>query len=260
MADLEALYANPEHIVVTAHRGLSARYPENTLLAFEQALAVGCEAIEFDVHGTADGVPVIMHDHTVDRTTDGTGPVSSLRLAELKKLNASCWEGPHVWGGYRRKRPRFSGVTVPTLEEALDLLTGQVALNIQVYAETREVQERIVELYAGHGLYGQAFLMVSSFAEAEVFRQLDPEVELCVGEDRANCRRHHEFGLRLMQPWREDVNETYAAELVGLGMWANMFYTNTVQEFETFWRPGLRGVLSDLPDVLLRYLRSLGKA
>jgi hypothetical protein len=63
-----------------------------------------------------------------------------------------------------------------------------------------------------------------------------------------------------MQPWREDVNETYAAELVGLGMWANMFYTNTVQEFETFWRPGLRGVLSDLPDVLLRYLRSLGKA
>ena len=100
--------------LVLAHRGWSGRYPENTMAAFEKAAALPVDGLELDVRGTSDGVPVLMHDETVDRTTNGTGRVTDFTLAQLKGLDA----------GYRRssdeKRSfpfRGRGITVPTLAE-----------------------------------------------------------------------------------------------------------------------------------------------
>ncbi len=100
--------------VVIAHRGGALLRPENSLEAFAGALEVGADALEMDVHLTADGVPVVIHDGVVDRTTDGAGPVSSFTLGRLKALDA----------GYRfqpGREPRFpyrgTGVAVPTLRE-----------------------------------------------------------------------------------------------------------------------------------------------
>ena len=75
---------------VFAHRGFSGKYPENTMLAFEKAVEAGADGIELDVHLSADGELVIIHDELVDRTTDGTGLVGSKTLAELKALDASA--------------------------------------------------------------------------------------------------------------------------------------------------------------------------
>ena len=72
-----------------AHRGFRSRYPENTMLAFRKAVEAGCDGIEFDVHLSKDGEAVIIHDETVDRTTDGTGLVGEKTFPELKALNAS---------------------------------------------------------------------------------------------------------------------------------------------------------------------------
>ncbi|HEU4402844.1 MAG TPA: glycerophosphodiester phosphodiesterase family protein [Candidatus Polarisedimenticolia bacterium] len=104
-----------------AHRGASARAPENTLAAFEEAIRHGVDALELDVHLSADGVPVVMHDDTVDRTTNGHGAVSSLRLETLKRLDAGAW--------FDR---RFRGERVPTLEETLDCARGRCGLNIEI--------------------------------------------------------------------------------------------------------------------------------
>ena len=95
---LKTRYQRSSKPVVTAHRGFSGRYPENTLLAFEKAVELGVDIVEFDVRATSDGELVIIHDALLDRTTDGSGSVSSHTLADLKRLNAAYWRGPHNTG------------------------------------------------------------------------------------------------------------------------------------------------------------------
>jgi glycerophosphoryl diester phosphodiesterase len=99
------------------HRGYSAAYPENTLAALNAAFDVGADMVEFDLQKSQDGYVVLMHDDTVDRTTDGTGPVDSHTLAELQALDAGSWFDPV-----------FAGEPVPTLEEALLAGRGRGAL------------------------------------------------------------------------------------------------------------------------------------
>ena len=104
--------------LVLAHRGASAAESENTLEAFEMALAVGADGVEFDVRLTADGIPVVMHDPAVERTTDGKGLVRDLTLDELKRLRIRL-----AGGGYAE---------VPTLAETLELLSGRGAADVEI--------------------------------------------------------------------------------------------------------------------------------
>lgn len=104
-----------------AHRGASAHAPENTLAAFKEAIRLGADLIECDVHLSADDVPVIIHDDTVERTTNGRGAVAALACARLRRLDAGAWFSP-----------RFRGERIPTLEEALECARGRCGLNIEI--------------------------------------------------------------------------------------------------------------------------------
>ncbi len=95
-------------VFAVGHRGASAYAPENTVAAFEEALRLGAKAVEFDLRLTSDGVPVVLHDETVDRTTSGKGPVAKLSRFELLRLDAGSW-----------MHARFAGTRIPTLDEAL---------------------------------------------------------------------------------------------------------------------------------------------
>ncbi|MBU6423185.1 MAG: glycerophosphodiester phosphodiesterase [Chloroflexi bacterium] len=97
-----------QHPLVVGHRGALALAPENTFAAFRRAIACGVDAIEFDVQRTADGVPIVIHDATLDRTTSGHGPVRETRWREIRELDA----GSHL-------SPDHSGERVPSLEELL---------------------------------------------------------------------------------------------------------------------------------------------
>ena len=101
-----------------AHRGASTTHAENTLEAFEAALAAGADAVEFDVRVTADGVAVVIHDAAVDRTTDGHGPVREMTVAQVRSLRVTT--GP---GG---------DAAVPTLVEVLDAMTGRAMVDIEI--------------------------------------------------------------------------------------------------------------------------------
>src|SRR3954467_9018503 len=101
-------------MLIYAHRGASAIHPENTLRAFRHALAIGADGIELDVHATADGTPVVIHDRDVERTTDGAGYVDEMPLARLETLDAG------------------DGERVPTLAAVLELVGAAVQLDIEI--------------------------------------------------------------------------------------------------------------------------------
>ena len=131
-------------IVAVGHRGTVRFAPENTLAAFEKAIELGVDLIEIDVRETKDGHLVVIHDATVDRTTNGTGRVSELTLSEIKKLDAGAWFDP-----------KFKDERVPTLEEALEAMQGRALPDLDFKAGTPEKLAAVVRRY---GLLGKATL------------------------------------------------------------------------------------------------------
>jgi glycerophosphoryl diester phosphodiesterase len=122
--------------IVIAHRGNSGPAPANTIESIRQAVELGVDMIELDVRSSRDRVPVLIHNDTVDETTDGTGAVSSLELAQLRELDAGSWKGE-----------QYAGERIPTLMEALEFARGKVNLSLDLKDEAiipamiRAVQE-----------------------------------------------------------------------------------------------------------------------
>ena len=112
---------------VTSHRGARGHAPENTMAGMRKAVELGARWIEFDVKLTADDEPVLFHDDTVNRTTDGKGPVARMTLEEIRKLDAGRWFSPD-----------FAGEPVPTLAEAMDYLA---ATGIGANVDSRVAEE-----------------------------------------------------------------------------------------------------------------------
>ncbi|WP_240762159.1 glycerophosphodiester phosphodiesterase family protein [Paenibacillus thalictri] len=115
--------ANLEKLFVVGHRGYKEKYLENTLLSFQKSLDIGVDVIEFDLRLSRDHQLVIIHDETVDRTTNGSGPVSEYTLHELQQLDAGGWFGSV-----------FAGLKIPTLEQLCELLKNSpdVLLNVEI--------------------------------------------------------------------------------------------------------------------------------
>lgn len=161
-----------DRFVNIAHRGGGRLRPEHTLVAYENALAVGADVIEFDVHATADGVLVVLHDASVDRTTNGTGNVRDMQLADLKVLDA----------GYRFTRDggqtypwRGRGLTIPTLEEALAAFPG-VPLALEIKQVVPAIADEVVSMLEEYDAIHRT--VVASFDRRPVgrVRELHPEM------------------------------------------------------------------------------------
>src|SRR5215208_983161 len=144
-------------MLIYAHRGASAIHPENTLRAFRHALAIGVDGIELDVHATADGVPVVIHDRDVTRTTDGSGCVDEIPLARLETFDAG------------------NGERVPTLADVLALVGDAAHLDIEI--KGIGIERAILDVLAQHPTVRWA---ISSFSwdTLRTVRRLDPVAEL----------------------------------------------------------------------------------
>ena len=173
----------PAYPLIVAHRGVSGHYPENTLIAFEKAVELsqrGCAAmIELDVHLTLDNEVVVIHDDTVDETTNGHGRVRELTLAQIKQLDASG------------DKQEFSPVSVPTLNEVLALVKNKILLNIEIKArgianQARELLcQKVVDLVRAHDMKDE--VVISSFDHEllGIVGVLDPSLKrfLLIGYD-----------------------------------------------------------------------------
>ncbi len=127
-------------IEVIAHRGYSAERPENTIASFDWALDSGFNLIELDIHQTSDGALVVIHDESVDRTTDGTGFISELTLENIKALDAGSWFAPH-----------YSAQTVPTLEEILTRYFDRAHVFIEIKSVEEDLSASLRQLIEKNG-------------------------------------------------------------------------------------------------------------
>jgi glycerophosphoryl diester phosphodiesterase len=135
-----------------AHRGYSARYPENTLLAFAKAIEAGADMIEFDLHFSSDGELVVIHDDRINRTSNGRGRVAELTLADLRKYN------------YNNRMTNCGFTAIPTLAEVIELAGNRVLLNIEIKKDQKKktgIEETLIDLLRRKDLIDR--VIVSSF-------------------------------------------------------------------------------------------------
>lgn len=163
---------------VAAHRGGMNHWPENTLFAFERALETGVHMLEMDVRLAADGVPVIMHDETVDRTTSGRGPVRAFTFQQLRSLDAACrWSGPAEPGS----RPyRGRGMSVPTLDDVFAAFPD-ARLVIEVKEPGKAVASAVGDLVRRYGRVDRTIVASFHTSLLRSFRARYPEVATSAG-------------------------------------------------------------------------------
>lgn len=152
---------------IIAHRGYSARAPENTLSALEAALRSGAEAVEFDVQTAACGTPVLFHDSLLGRTTNGVGPIRRRPMAQLRALDAGAWFSP-----------TFAGERIPTQEEALRFLRGRAKRVYQDVKGYREMEDldRMAEVTHGTGMAESTVFVSSDWVALNRLRTVAPEI------------------------------------------------------------------------------------
>ncbi len=126
-------------MMIMGHRGAAALEPENTLLSIKKAIEIGVNAVEIDVHLSKDKEIVVIHDSTLDRTTNGTGPVSNYTLSELKKLNAGI------------------GETIPTLKEVMELTDKKVRLVVEL--KEKDTEKIVVEQIKKNGFKDNVYVI-----------------------------------------------------------------------------------------------------
>ena len=175
----------PPQLSLQAHRGAAGLAPENTLAAFRMAIELGADAAELDLQATKDGVVVVIHDDTVDRTTDGRGRIGDLTLADIKRLDAGTKFGA-----------AFRGERVPTLSELIDLVKAggndRFRLNLEIkFAEGREgqpadLEERVLAVLTQAGFLDRVITQSFHHASAAKMKRLAPSIPagLLVGQRR----------------------------------------------------------------------------
>jgi glycerophosphoryl diester phosphodiesterase len=151
---------------ICAHRGASVTHPENTLPAFREAIRLGAHMIEFDVQLSKDSALVVIHDASVDRTSDGKGKVADLTLARLKQLDAGSW-----------KSPEFKNARIPTLAEVLGIMPENIWLNVHLKGGGA-TGKRVAESVLAYNRQRQAFLACGAEA-ARAARRVDTRILIC---------------------------------------------------------------------------------
>jgi len=242
---------------VIGHRGAAARAPENTLEAFAQALAAGADALELDVHVTADGTPVVHHDAAVDRTTSGVGAIAVLSLATLRELDAGARFTPD---GGRSYPFRDRGVRVPTLDE---LLARHPSTPILIEIKTPAAAEPTRRLIERHG--AESRTIVDAFDSACLAPFAGSRIP--VGSSRNDVARLMAMvlaGVRVRAvPYRVVCVPTsysglplpvtrFARALEPLGVPVHVWTVNDPAEARRLWACGVRGIISDDPGVMLQ--------
>lgn len=237
--------------IVIAHRGASGEAPENTIGAFRLGLEQGCDGFELDVHLSKDGEIVVIHDFTVNRTTDGQGDVKDMLLSELRELDAGKWFSD-----------AFSGERIPTLKEVFDLSPPELMINVEMKGGIGSgLEEALAELLRQSNRLGTVIVSSFDYKGLANLKRIEPSVKIGLLYDLrmayhwklpavAGCEVYSLHpGLR-----RIDAEDVKAVQEQGLSV-----FPWTVNEEEKLLQAisyGVNGIITDYPGRLRTILES----
>lgn len=238
--------------LIIAHRGASSEAPENTLAAFELAISQGSDAIELDIHLSADGEIIVCHDATINRTTSGTGFVREMTASELKRVDAGSWFSE-----------KYAGERLPLLEEVFDLVPKDMMVNVEIKNSYQgEIEPKLMALLSEKNRMDS--VIVSSFHHKSLLRlkQLEPEVKISLLYF-ADFINHRQVAERFEVPvysihpnfrliGREDVKDA-----VDHGLHVFLCVVNDEQKMKVAIEYGATGILTDFPEKLRQVLEKI---
>lgn len=226
------------------HRGAKGHVAENTLESIQKALDLGVDMIEIDVHVCASGEIFVIHDETLDRTTNGKGEIVFKTASEINQL---------------RIDDQFR---IPMLQEVLDLLSGKCKLNIELKGiRTAGPVFRLIQKNIKRGSWKKEDLLISSFSNKELiaFRKLDSEIPIAILEEE-NITEAIALAKQLnavaIHPFYQIISAEDVQEIHELGFRINVWTVNDLEEMRKMMNYGVDGIISDYPDLLLNIATS----
>ncbi|HAD04749.1 MAG: hypothetical protein A2091_08765 [Desulfuromonadales bacterium GWD2_61_12] len=242
----EGSAAQAATLFLWAHRGASAVAPENTLAAFRAAEGAGAGGIELDVHLSRDGIPVVIHDETLERTSNGHGQVARWSAAELVLLDAGGWFAP-----------AFSGERIPTLEQVLAWAGERLRVNIEI--KTAAAGAAVLRLLRD---FPRSRVLVSSFDHRLLtqLHQQDPELSLgFLGETRfwrRGVRRAVAAGAESYHPRADLVSRPLLRACRSAGLAVYPWTIDAAAEVDRFLLLGVSGLFVNDPQCVAKHLKS----
>lgn len=236
--------ADAKNVLVIGHRGASGYAPENTMVSYKMAYDMGADMIELDIYMSKDGVPVIMHDNKVERTTDGDGDIQQMTLEQIKKLDAGS-----------KFNKKFAGEQVPTLEEVFAWASGKIPVNVEIKGEGCE--KKLVELIKKYKM--EKSVIVSSFNHEYIkkVRKLAPEITIAalvgkVDDLKALVNYCHPDAVN---PSFNNVTKKLVDEAHAMGLKVYTYTVNDQLSMKQMIAAGVDGIFTNYSDVLLKLLK-----
>ncbi|MDQ0878680.1 glycerophosphoryl diester phosphodiesterase [Paenibacillus sp. V4I3] len=229
-------------LLVIAHRGARGEAPENTLAAFRLGLEQGCDAIELDIHLSKDGEIVVIHDDTLNRTTDINGRVNELTLTELKQADAGRWF-----------HEKYACERVPLLEEVFDLVPANVIINVEIkHSYGRKIEPALVELMKRKNRMQN--VIVSSFDHKCLLflKLLEPEIKIGLLYD-INPGRHIALATGLgfpvysLHPKHTRIVGEDVRDAIAQGLRVFPYTINDEERMAELIDYGVSGIITDYP-------------
>jgi glycerophosphoryl diester phosphodiesterase len=253
---------------IIAHRGFSARYPENTMLAFEQAAALQIDAIELDVHSTRDGRIVVIHDSTLDRTTDRNGRVFDHTWDLLRKADAGFMFDPDGSGKYPF---RGQGLAVPLLEDVFKKFP-KMKFIVEIKQELPAIEEVVYRLIRKYKMEKQVIVASEHSEPLNRFRNIDPLVATSLSSEEA-YELYKMYRLRMMNfyrcrgdalqiPEKHNGKQVLRPSLIAAakrkGLAVHIWTVNDPVDMKRLMDWGVDGIISDDPGSLLAVAAARG--
>jgi glycerophosphoryl diester phosphodiesterase len=225
---------------IWAHRGASKIAPENTMAAFSAAVELGADGLELDIHLSRDGIPVVIHDESLERTTDGRGLVADASLEQLQQLDAGGWFSPD-----------FMGESLPTLAEVLSVFSGKLRLNLELKEFSAGVA--VLSLLRQHS---DAEVVISSFDYdlLKGLRSLAETLPLAVLFDDGNwqqaVRLANEISACAFHPADNLVCHRMVAACRKLALPVSVWTVDRAEQARSLVRMGVSGLFTNDPGAL----------
>ncbi|MDD4974146.1 MAG: glycerophosphodiester phosphodiesterase family protein [Bacteriovorax sp.] len=241
--------------LIIAHRGYSAKYPENTLIAFERAIECKCDMIELDVHLTEDSQLIVAHDYILGRTSNGRGAIDSHSLSDLQKLDCGSWFGKE-----------FSNQLMPSLKEVLIKVDKRVTINVELKHETLKTSahyqimaENILSLIEELGY--RDLIIISSFNEQilRTLRKQDSTIRLGILDN--NPEKHflielvREISAYSYHKNHIKLNQGNIQQMHRAGLKVYPFTANTIKSFEKLCSLNVDGIITNQVEDLRKFLK-----